>query len=785
MLAVLVPLWALCFVLELRAVLSPVGFPPVFVDPWSHGDEYPRVHGFLAQGTGPAVLELRAGDRLVRMGGRDLRGVSSPAFVARFADASRADGRVAIEFERGGVPGRTVVEAPSIIVLLPLLPAAAIFALASVLMLVRAGPSPMVRAWFLVFMCLAFFLSATFLGGERQTYAAMAVHFVTMTLIGPLTLRALLRFPHGVPPRGWGPRLGPWALAVVGVLHMSRFGFPPPPEVAVTGALIGVAAFLIASLVIITRTYRRVDSIGRRQMRWFLFGVYCGIAPPLFTAALAAIDPLWTPVYFASLSALACIPVAMLVSVARYNLFDVDRLITAAASYNATVIVILAVGLLIIPNASAYATSVVGLQPEIGRVIFSLLLALVIVPLHRGLRPYVERLFFAERHALEQGVEQLLHAIPNCSDALELTRLLGETLSRLVRPESCVVYARSNGDWLPLFAQGGPVLPALQSDGPIIATVRAHPCALAVAALAHGHALRTTPLQRAVLETLDAAVVVPVGRAGEPELVICLGAKRSGDLYTAGDLRLLELVAQQASVELQRFGQLEVVRQAADAQQALRRYVPRALADRLERGEHPAAGEYHVTLLFVDLRGFTTYSEITPLAHVVSVVNRYTEIMSQLVGEYGGTLLEFFGDGLMAVFGAPQPLADKERAAVEAARRMTEAVRTIPSGDVPLSVGVGIATGRAFVGDIRSHDRLIWSAIGDIANLAARLQSFTRECDAAIAIDAATHAAAGSAAADFECLSGIRIRGRRQTEDVYVLPQARVYADELLPAVNG
>ena len=68
---------------------------------------------------------------------------------------------------------------------------------------------------------------------------------------------------------------------------MSRFGFPPRPEVAVTGALIGVAAFLVASLVIITRTYRRVDPLGRRQMRWFLFGVYCGIAPPLTTFAPA------------------------------------------------------------------------------------------------------------------------------------------------------------------------------------------------------------------------------------------------------------------------------------------------------------------------------------------------------------------------------------------------------------------------------------------------------------------------------------------------------------------
>jgi adenylate cyclase len=272
--------------------------------------------------------------------------------------------------------------------------------------------------------------------------------------------------------------------------------------------------------------------------------------------------------------------------------------------------------------------------------------------------------------------------------------------------------------------------------------------------------------------------------------VLCLGPKRSGDLYTRTDLRLLGLVAQQAGVELQRFGQLEVLRQSKLTQQALRRYVPRAVAERLERGEHPPAGEHDVSIMFVDLRGFTTYSEERPLAHVVSIVNRYTEMMSRIVDEHGGTLVEFFGDGLMAVFGAPQPLAGKERAALDAARRMTGAVRAIPTSERngPLSVGVGIATGRAFVGDIRSAERLIWSAIGDIPNLAARLQSLTRELDAAIAVDAATQAAAGPAAADFERISGVRIRGRRQTEDVYVLRQALLAFEEDgvgAAAVNG
>jgi adenylate cyclase len=74
------------------------------------------------------------------------------------------------------------------------------------------------------------------------------------------------------------------------------------------------------------------------------------------------------------------------------------------------------------------------------------------------------------------------------------------------------------------------------------------------------------------------------------------------------------------------------------------------------------------------------------------------------------------------------------------------------------------------VGNIRSADRLIWTALGNTVNLAARLQALTREMQALVAIDAATHAAAGDAVRDFRCCVGVPIRGRSNPEDVYVLP---------------
>jgi adenylate cyclase len=167
-------------------------------------------------------------------------------------------------------------------------------------------------------------------------------------------------------------------------------------------------------------------------------------------------------------------------------------------------------------------------------------------------------------------------------------------------------------------------------------------------------------------------------------------------------------------------------------------------------------------------------------------VNRYTETVSRIVRAHGGTVVEFNGDGMMAVFGAPAPLAQKERAAVAASREIVLSVGSLDLGahrEQPLEVGVGIATGKAFVSNIQSIDRLIWSAIGDTSNLAARLQGLTRELNAAIVIDSATRMKAGTVADDFERHDSMPIRGRRQSEDVYSLPlPAKVSAISAYPA---
>lgn len=116
---------------------------------------------------------------------------------------------------------------------------------------------------------------------------------------------------------------------------------------------------------------------------------------------------------------------------------------------------------------------------------------------------------------------------------------------------------------------------------------------------------------------------------------------------------------------------------------------------------------------------------------------------------------------------------------MEAARDIVGEVGSLPgldAGGGRLDVGVGVATGPAYVGAIRSVDRYIWSAIGNTTNLAARLQLLTKDFDAPIVIDEATRAGAADVAQGFERQPETPIRGLRETRDLFSLSRERLAA---------
>jgi len=138
--------------------------------------------------------------------------------------------------------------------------------------------------------------------------------------------------------------------------------------------------------------------------------------------------------------------------------------------------------------------------------------------------------------------------------------------------------------------------------------------------------------------------------------------------------------------------------------------------------------EKEITVLFVDIRGFTAFSESNPPEKVVSMVNRYLALTSRSIQEQEGTLDKYIGDATMAVFNAPNDLPDHAMRAVRAAWAMKEGAvdlhdEIIRDYGVDLQFGIGINTGIAVVGNMGSDFRMDYTAIGDTVNTAARLES--------------------------------------------------------------
>jgi class 3 adenylate cyclase len=773
----------LCFGLGLRAALRPaVGIPFLGVRAAPDGG-YPT-----ALDIGPwspfVAVGLESGDALVQIGDIDLRGMGPVAFYAHFLAEGRGGEQLPVVFERAGVRREGTIEPP------PAgwsqLPVSFAFAITALLVSLRAPPSAVVRTVSRVFGLWAITQVSLLTGGEALNYVGLVTFGVAGALANPLGVRALQVFARGAAPTGGWARFGPWLWAVIGPLGVSYLtAWPLRGPLAQVLFLLATVAYPITLLVLVARGYRDADAVRRRQIRWAAFGFYAALAPAATLVILQMLDYYLFGEYrrLAPLAAanpwlLALIPISVGFAIFRYNLFDIDRLWSAAASYNVVLVVLVGFGLAVVPRFGELGAELLGVDPRLSQLALSLALAAVVVPAHQRLRPRIDRLFFKERYALGNGIADLLGELSICADARALTTRVGERVDALLRPESCVVYARAGDAFTPVFVAGRAIPPAFEAESALAATLLRHRRPLALSALGRRpDQTELGPFDRAALEALSAEVVVPLRQAGALVAFLCLGPKRSGDVYTTTDLSHLAAVAEAVSSQLLRFDQEQTLRQAREMQDSLRRYVPGAVAEELASGSELGSGERQVSVLFVDIRGYTSFAESRAPEDIFSTVNRYTERVSEIVRRHGGAVVEFNGDGMMAVFGAPRELPAKERAAVAAGREIVGAVEALPVADphggaLKLSVGVGIATGPAFVGNIRAADRMIWSAIGNTTNLAARLQGLTRELGAALVIDAVTWQALPEAG-DFRRHPARAIRGRREAEDVYALSQAQ------------
>ncbi|MFH0845185.1 MAG: adenylate/guanylate cyclase domain-containing protein [Pseudomonadota bacterium] len=202
------------------------------------------------------------------------------------------------------------------------------------------------------------------------------------------------------------------------------------------------------------------------------------------------------------------------------------------------------------------------------------------------------------------------------------------------------------------------------------------------------------------------------------------------------------------------------------------RYVTPEVSERILKGEISLEGEQKmVTLLFCDLRGYTPLAEKRTPKEVVKILNEYFSEMEQAIKEYKGIVLQYIGDEIEAVFGAPLDLADHPEMAVMAALEMRKRLavlnqKRVAVGEGPLEHGIGIHTGEVLAGSVGSTNRLSYSMVGDAVNIASRIQTLNKQFGTDILISQETKDLLKSGAFHLVGLGKTPLKGK--TEEIMI-----------------
>jgi adenylate cyclase len=189
-----------------------------------------------------------------------------------------------------------------------------------------------------------------------------------------------------------------------------------------------------------------------------------------------------------------------------------------------------------------------------------------------------------------------------------------------------------------------------------------------------------------------------------------------------------------------------------------------------------AGRRMEVTVLFSDVRGFTTFSEARDPGEVLGVLNRYHEEMTDAVMAHGGTLISFMGDGIMAVFGAPIEQPDHADRAFAAAREMLtvrlpafNAWLRNEGVDEQFQIGIGLNSGPVMAGNVGSQRRLEYTTIGDTVNTAARLEGMTKGTGHSLFVADSTRDLLAATDGELNFVDSLPVRGRAEEIRVWSL----------------
>ena len=289
-----------------------------------------------------------------------------------------------------------------------------------------------------------------------------------------------------------------------------------------------------------------------------------------------------------------------------------------------------------------------------------------------------------------------------------------------------------------------------------------------------------------IMQGIRSTMTVPLLHADELLGVMHLDSQIQSNAFTEKDLQICTGMPAQAAIAILNARLAQKIEKEAHTRVQFSRLIPPAVVEQVVKGEltlERGGRLSEITMLYSDIRGFTSMADGRPPEEVVNTLNEYFEVMVDVLFQHSGTLDKFVGDEIIGLFGAPIPLEDAAYKAVLCAKSMMDGLEEFnrtreAENQAPIEIGIGINTGKVITGAIGSTRALQYTAIGDAMNVASRLVNIAKRGEI-IMSDETYRTVADRVEA--EAMPPVKVKGKEKEQKIYRFIAIR-HAPELPPA---
>src|SRR5687768_4502212 len=275
-----------------------------------------------------------------------------------------------------------------------------------------------------------------------------------------------------------------------------------------------------------------------------------------------------------------------------------------------------------------------------------------------------------------------------------------------------------------------------------------------------------------IMQGIRSTMTLPLLHSGDLLGIMHLDSLFTSNAFTEKDLQICTGMAAQAAISIQNARLATRIEKEAQTRAQISRLIPPSVVEQVLKGElviEKGGRVSEVTMLFSDIRGFTTMSDGRPPQEIVNTLNEYFEVMVDILFQFSGTLDKFVGDEIIGLFGAPIPLDDSAFKAVSCAISMLSALAEFnrtraAENQPPINIGIGINTGRVITGSIGSTRALQYTAIGGPMNVASRLVNLASPGEIIVSEDTMKHVMGRVEATE---LPPVKVKGKAEALKVF------------------